>query len=259
MATSRLRLAPGLRVSERTGTALQVGLDHGRRAVLPDSPATRALLDRLAHGLDPARVPGDQHAAYARLAGAGLLVAHDDAGHRARARAAAVVGLDAPVAETAALARLLTEAGLALARDTEPTCSLVVRQGCEPRRADLDPLVRRDRPHLLVTLVAGRIRVGPCVVPGVTACLRCVDEHLTDADPRHPLLVEQHLERDPGDRASPAALQLALAWAVRDLVALVEGDRPTSWSSTVDLAGAAPEVRAWRRHPRCGCAWADLP
>ena len=34
--------------------------------------------------------------------------------------------------------------------------------------------------------------IGPFVVPGETACLRCVDAHCTDADPSWPLLVRQY-------------------------------------------------------------------
>ena len=51
-------------------------------------------------------------------------------------------------------------------------------------------------------------------------------------------------------------LLLALAWAARDLGRWVEGDRPTTWSASVEL-GEVPRVQSWRRHPRCGCAWGD--
>ncbi len=47
MSEPRLRLRPGIRVSERSDRTLQVGLHPGRRLVLPDDPAVRG-------GADPA-------------------------------------------------------------------------------------------------------------------------------------------------------------------------------------------------------------
>lgn len=135
---------------------------------------------------------------------------------------------------------------------------LHVSVGAEPRREDLDEAMRAQRAHLLMTFLGGRVRLGPFVAPGLTACSRCVDEHLTDRDPRHPLVVQQHQQADPRDAPSPQDLHLTLAWAVRDLVTWVEGGRPSTWSATVDLRPDGPRVDRWRRHPRCGCAWGDV-
>ncbi len=266
MGAMRVRLGAGVRVSDRSGESLQVGLHPGRSAVLPDRPDVRAVLERLRHGVDPGLLRAEAADVLDRLDAGHLLVPTDEPSSRSRARQTARIALDAPAAEQALTARLLGEAGLAVAGDAaatssppaRPTASLVVTLGAEPRREKVDLLAQADRPHLLVTAVAGRVRVGPTVVPGITACLRCLDEHQTDQDPRHPLVVEQHLERDPEDRPVPADLQLALAWAVRDLLALVEGRRPVTWSATLDLDEDGARQRSWTRHPRCGCAWADL-
>ena len=253
MHSRRVRLGSGLRVSDRGDTVLQVGLHPGRRAVLPADADVRLLLERLRHGLDPARLSPAQQERLRVLDDAGLLVPADGPGPRPRGGAAVV--LDVPGVARPAVSRLLTGAGLTEGRSPDAGPTLLVRIGAEPRRTDLDALVQADRGHLLVTAVAGRVRVGPTVVPGVTACLRCLDEHQTDVDPRHPLVVQQHLDHDPTDRADPADLQLALAWAVSDLAALAEGSRPRTWSSTVDLDEERPVIRPWARHPRCGCAW----
>lgn len=255
---ARHRLRPGCRTSRRAPGLLQVGLDDDRRLLLPDSAAAQRLLRLLAHGVDPARLRPQELVLFQRLLAAGVLVPVDDGEARSRMRAGARVAVMAPQPVHAAVRRMLAVAGLPEARSgTPPTARLLVTVGAEPRREVVDDSMQEDRPHLLVTEVAGRVRVGPCVVPGLTACLRCVDEHRTDRDPRHPLLVEQHLQPDPGDRAAEADRQLALAWAVRDLVALVEGDRPTSWSATIELRADGPVTRTWSRHPRCGCAWGD--
>ena len=83
---------------------------------------------------------------------------------------------------------------------------------------------------------AGSRRIGPFVEPGRTACLRCVDAHEAEVDPRLPFLVEQAaMATDGGEPVDPVLDRLALAWAVRDLCRYLEGDEPSTWSATVDL------------------------
>jgi hypothetical protein len=256
---ARVQLAPGLRLTERRDGSLQVGLHADRRLVLPDEPAVRAVLTRLRHPVDPVALSGAERVVAERLGAAGLLEDAHDTARRTATRATAPVQVLADDATGALARRLLVGAGLAAARGPDdPALTLVVTGGAEPRRTDLDRLAQADRPYLLVTSVAGRVRVGPCVVPGLTACIRCVDEHLADRDPAHPRLVAEHLTADRADLPPPGDLALGLAWAVRDVVALVDGDRPTTWSATVDLTPAGPVTHEWRRHPRCGCAWGDL-
>lgn len=254
MSERRVRLRPGIRVSDRSDTTLQVGLHPGHQLVLPDDPTVRGALALLGHGVEPRRLDPDL---LRRLTAAGLLTDPDHDVARSRARRQAGVEVQAAGADRAALLRMLGEAGLPGSGGTAAAIAVVVTIGAEPRREAVDALVQVDRPHLLVTAVAGRLRVGPFVVPGLTACLRCLDAHLTDRDPRHPLVVEQHLACDPADRPAPAELQLALAWAVRDVVALIGGERPTTWSTSVDLEPDGPVTQRWRRHPGCGCAWGD--
>ncbi|QZY30101.1 hypothetical protein [Nocardioides coralli] len=254
----RVRLRPGIRVAARGPGSLQVGAHHDQRLLLADTPDVRRLLALLRHGVDPGGLPPRDRSLCAELSEAGLLTSPDEDTVRERARAAAQVRLDCPAPVRPVLGRLLAAAGLPEAGPGRlGTVLLVVSWGAEPDRERLAESVRADVPHLLLTAVAGRLRLGPCVVPGLTACLRCVDEHLADVDPRHPLVVEQHRTPDAEDRVPTADLQLALAWAVRDLVSLVEGDRPATWSTTVELLRDGAVIRSWRRHPRCGCAWGD--
>ena len=57
----------------------------------------------------------------------------------------------------------------------------------------------------------------------------------------------------------PTLWQVATGWAVHDLVRWLDGEQPSTWSTTITLGpGLAPEVRVHRRHPRCGCGWAEL-
>ena len=175
------------------------------------------------------------------------------------------------------LVTLCARAGLALPRPRRPgpeprrtrpaplERSVVALVGVgEPPRELTDPLVREGTAHLVVRLAEGRAVLGPFVVPGRTACLRCLDAYLTEHDPAWPLLVEQYARATRADRsdgipepvdASLAAL--ATAWAARDLASYAEGATPGSFSSTVRLAPRLEtiETRQWPRHPDCGCGW----
>jgi bacteriocin biosynthesis cyclodehydratase domain-containing protein len=142
-------------------------------------------------------------------------------------------------------------------------CGVLLGVG-EPDRSLLDGWTRDGTPYLLVRLTEGRAVIGPFVVPGKTACLRCVDAHCTDADPAWPLLVQQYASCSARDRADgapepvdPPLASLAVAWAVRDLVSYVDGARPSTWSATLTLDPRLTrlETRAWLRHPECGCSW----
>jgi hypothetical protein len=245
---ARVRLAPGTRLAERGDGAWQLGLHADRRVVLAPEAADHLLLARLRTGVDPLRVSVRQRELLVRIGSAGLLVPCEPPA------APGAVSVDAPADARVAVVAALANAALTV-DDAAAALAVVVRVGAEVRRDRLDPLVRDDLPHLLVTAVAGRVRVGPFVVPGVTSCLRCVDEHLTDRDPRHPLVVHHHLECDADDRTTPGDLALGLAWAARDARSWLTGGRPTTWSATVELTDEGPVTHPWSRHPRCGCAW----
>ncbi|MGN6724051.1 MAG: hypothetical protein ACTHJM_15705 [Marmoricola sp.] len=141
--------------------------------------------------------------------------------------------------------------------------ALVLSVG-EVDRSALDPLVRGDMPHLLVRAIDGVVVLGPFVVPGATACVRCLDAHHSDEDPGYPIALERYVvagaqPREDGclDVPDPGNLALALAWAARDLRTFSAGVLPTTWSSTISIGGAAAPIAvvAWQPHPRCGCRW----
>ena len=278
----RPALRPGVRVVRRDHARLQVGLLPDERLLLPDDPAVRALLDAVRAGerprLDSPRVRGwalalverglvvdrDQVAA---LMGCGLprpvvqaslAQVGADAGERLAGRASAVVGLETAGAWREVTLALLGEAGLRHAARGEPApVRLLVSPGGELPRPRVDGPMRSGTAHLVVSNTAGRVRVGPFVAPGLSACLRCVDAHAGDRDPGHGLVVEQHRPVDD-EPCDPLLMRLALALAVRDLATYVEGGLPATWSATVAVE---PDLRLarqeWTRHPRCGCAWGE--
>lgn len=202
--------------------------------------------------------------------------AGDDAARLLAARHRTVVdvhGYGHP--DSAALAEELTETlgAAGLAARTAPSGAAPVRESDvaalvgvgEPPRELVDTWMRSGTAHVLVRVVEGFATVGPFVVPGRTACLRCIDAHHTDVDRSWPLLVAQYASLSSQDRTDgvpepvdPLLARIALAWAARDLVSHAEGRHPSTWSTTLRLDPhlACVENRVWLRHPTCGCSWA---
>ena len=232
-----------------------------------------ALLDRLRAGLDPVALAPPQAALVASLLAAGLAVAPAERSRRAASRAAtrvAVVGStpwhDELVARLGALGTPLavhsgndpSDAGGAGAGAGEDADLVVALSAGEPSREAADRWLLDDRTVLFVAVVDGRVRVGPWVVPGATACLQCLDGHARERDPRHPVVVEQ-LAPTAVAEAEPWLVSLALAWACADVARWCHAQVPSTWSATVWLDETAPaSVEPWRRHPWCGCGWSTL-
>jgi bacteriocin biosynthesis cyclodehydratase domain-containing protein len=254
-------LLPGLRVLRRGPGEVQIGLDPRRAVVLAATDAVRRTLAVLA-----VAGPSDQAdpAVLAGLARLGLLVEHAGTPRPTSGRVAVLGFGSSPMPDPADLLRAAgLDPGGAQDHDRDADVGLLVGAG-EPDRDLLDPWVRDGLPHLVVRVTEGVAVVGPFVAPGHTACLRCVDAHHTDADPRWPLLVAQQAAQTARARpdgvpepVDPVLAGLALAWAVRDLASHAEGRRPATWSATLRLPPdlADGESVTWLRHPECGCSW----
>ena len=228
---------PVLRRDERT---LQVGIG-AHPVLLRDSPVIAALLRRLdptdpsvAERVDPA--DPEVRRALQLLEAAGHLVPRTAPTRRA-AVGVSVLGpqLAERVAGLLETARLPHQEGSVAVR-------LLVSAGPLPRDRT-DELVQSGVPHLVVSSTEGAWRVGPFVVPGTTACQRCVDAHESAADPRRGLLLEQAARhaRDHPSPSDPLVELAALTWAVGDLRTYLDGGEPSTWSATVDLP-AGPVV-----------------
>lgn len=241
-------LRPGLHVLRRDDRHLQVGLDPPWRLVVPDHPDVRRVLADLASGDEPVPETPLGHRVLTDLREAGMLaeVTSPPAGR------VQVTGPDLPAADAR---RLLLAAGVAVTARARSADVALVLAGGEPAREPLDEHLRAGVPHLVVAAGPAGYRVGPFVVPGTTACLRCVDAHLGEQDPRRAVVVEQLSGRAaaPDD---PVLATVATAWAVRDVLRYLAGELPTTWSATVDLGAGPGAVRhEWSRHPYCGCSW----
>ena len=237
----RYRIRPGYVAVRRDETRLQIGIDPPRRAIVQDGAEVRRLLTDLAAGraIEPDHLPG-RHAMQ-QLRNAGLLVDADHSEPPLR------IAFDGP--------RALVSMAQALAGPASDVPEIVILLSEGPLdRERADEMVRGGQTHLVVESGPDAWSVGPLIVPGVTACLRCVDATLAEEDDRRAVVVRQLL----GTKAPPDALlqALAVSWAVRDARTYLAGRAPASWSTSVTLTREdEPTTRLWLRHPYCGCAW----
>jgi hypothetical protein len=126
-------------------------------------------------------------------------------------------------------------------------------------RRELPEILRRGGvPHLAAAASEAIGVVGPLVLPGRTACLRCLDLTRAERDPAWPLILAQLT----GGGADPPACDTVLAAAVATQAAaqaLAFVDRPASTSAVSNgtLELVLPDWqwrrRSWAQHDRCGC------
>ncbi len=190
-------------------------------------------------------------------AGVGIVQVHDDGPVRPHH-----VGVAGPAARDVGRSRGAAAAdrlgGRSASRATGPP-DLVVLAPAVPSALEADlAQVPAGLPHLLAEVRDTVGIVGPLVLPGRTACLRCLDLTRSDRDPGWPALAAQLSTPVRGMTACDGVLAVAVAaQACLQVLALVDGpSRPASAGGTLELA--MPDWR-WRRrtwalHPACGCA-----
>jgi len=139
-----------------------------------------------------------------------------------------------------------------------------------PRTGSVEPgvgddLLRDGTPHLLVGVRETTAVVGPLVVPGESACLRCLDLRRADRDPAWPLIAAQLAAEPPSAPVPACDVALAtLAASVAALQALAwvdaggAGVLPATFNGTLEVALPDWRLRRrpWSAHPSCGCHWA---
>jgi hypothetical protein len=136
---------------------------------------------------------------------------------------------------------------------------LVDRAAADPLQGDR--LLAADIPHLSIVVRETSILVGPLVLPGRSACLRCLDLHRTDRDPQWPLVLAQLLQGPP-DRRCPreetASAQVAAGVAALQVLGHLDGRRPQAGVAAtleIELPEGLASRRPWPAHPSCGCSW----
>ncbi|MFF8384457.1 ThiF family adenylyltransferase [Streptomyces kanasensis] len=149
----------------------------------------------------------------------------------------------------------------------EPGLSLVVvtpRDGLAAYAPDpvaADTWVGTGTPHLFAGVVEATGVLGPLVLPGETACARCVEMDRTDADPAWPRLLAQWRS---GRRSAVPAGDVGLSAAVAGLaaahaLAFLDGGVAASAGARWEVSSPLLEWRArpLRPHGGCPCGAAD--
>ena len=267
VAAASMRGIPA-QATERVLTLLAVG------GVIDDFPATTLR-----------EVPYPTRARLAaELATTSLAHRDGDGGARALARRRdSTVRVEGPGPIARAIARILSASGIGQVQRAQPATSrptrgeqrrtrraivaarpdLVILVGSQP--LDRTAGLTRDlMPHLAATASEAIGVVGPLVVPGSTACLRCLDFFRAGSDPAWPLILAQLAIRRPEPQACDAVLAAAVA-AQAAGQALVAVDKAPAASAAANgtLELVLPDWRwqrrSWARHPACACASYTTP
>jgi bacteriocin biosynthesis cyclodehydratase domain-containing protein len=287
----RPTLRPGLRLLRRDPTTMQLGLDWPGLVIVQETPELRAVLAamdgfREADGVILAAEAGGYPrtacaTALSTLIDCGAVVDADEPrdpevsepswaawsllagphrtasaiGRNRRAHQVAVIG-EGMVADQ--IRALLPVSRVAQAADPDIADLLLMASDDEISRQAADAAMHRGVAHLWISLRDLVGVVGPFVVPGQTACLRCVDAARGDLDPAWLTLVESAVAKPLAVAASdPVMASLVAAWAVHETALWGSDIRPQTYGHVLEIpygSGAVEVVRV-ERHPQCGCGW----
>jgi hypothetical protein len=130
----------------------------------------------------------------------------------------------------------------------------------DSQRRDLPAALCRDQiPHLAAAASEAIAVVGPLVLPGRSACLRCLDLTRAERDPAWPLILAQltgHAATEPAACDAVLAATVAAQAAAQALAFIDRGPASAAVvGGTLELV--LPDWhwrrRTWQPHPRCGC------
>jgi hypothetical protein len=173
-------------------------------------------------------------------------------------------------AATQAQGRRASAAGTSRRAATRPRARQASAVPAKARRPDLAILIGRQPMELRASLMADRLPhlavsadeaigvVGPLVIPGRTACLRCLDLARTERDPAWPLILAQVTGREPDPLACDAPLAAAVAAQAAAQVLgffdrAVPADAVTNGTLELVLPGWQWRRRTWPPHRDCLC------
>jgi len=242
--------------------------------------AAGALHDMPASAHGP--VPGPLRRRLApELATASLAHGDSDGGARTLARRRqASIWVHGTIGAGLSLAALLSGAGIGRVRTSGPAAApsgaadlppgLATGHGRGQPRPDLVVLAGPCHPELPAALVSACLAhlalsageaigtVGPLVLPGRSACLRCLDLARADRDPAWPLILAQVAGRVPDPAACDTILATAVAaQAAAQVLHFVDRAAPASAVTNGTLELVLPcwqwRRRSWQPHSRCAC------
>jgi hypothetical protein len=247
---------------------IRVAADHGVPAEAAERVlallATAGALDDFPAGTLRVLSPPVRARLAAELATVSLARRDGDGGARTLARRlAARIRIHGGGRVGAGLAGLLTTSGIGGVTHADPA-------DADPARPDLAVLIgrhplelraslmREQIPHLAASADEAIGVVGPLVIPGRTACLRCLDLTRTDRDPAWPLILAQLAGRKPDPLACDATLAAAVtAQAAAQVLDFTDRSAAagavTNGTLELVLPGWQWRRRTWPRHRDCTC------
>jgi bacteriocin biosynthesis cyclodehydratase domain-containing protein len=202
-------------------------------------------------------------AALLAAAGVGRVTAVDGDGVRSADLAPGGLRDVATARSRGELVSALTAAVAPDNRVVAPTRSVVVLAPPGPAVPPEWLRLVRHRPHLPVLIRELTASIGPLVLPGRSACLRCVELARADRDPQWPVVAAQLVAGSRG--VEPCDITLAAAAASLAAMHLLSWlDLPDAPAPTIggvielSLADLRLRRHAAHGHPGCGCG-ADQP
>jgi hypothetical protein len=288
---------PGLKILRRDARTVQLGLDWPGVGVLRETRALRAVLGSIdgfrdaagvllaatATGVpreeceeslavlvecgavvDQARrsvrpVRGQAAIGEASLSSLWLLAGPGHDVHALlRARSTAAVWVDGKGLVADTVRGLMGTANVAMSASAAKAETMVVASDSEPDRSRADATMHSGLPHVWAYVRELVGVVGPFVLPGQSACLRCVDAARADVDAAWPTLLESAAAKPlPVEPCDPVLATLVAAWAVQEVALWVSGIRPQTYGQVIEVPhGCGPvETAVFEVHPHCGCGW----
>ncbi|MBA2559407.1 MAG: hypothetical protein H0V07_05875 [Propionibacteriales bacterium] len=284
-------MRPGLKILRRDAQTVQLGLDWPGVGTLRDTPTLRAVLDAVDGYHDATGVilaatsrgfpREDCEDALSVLIDSGAVVdsaprpIHEidesawsslwllagpgrDVSDILQVRSTCTVWIDGTGLVATAVRELLAAAHLRVCHDPSLATVVVVAGDSEPARARADRAMHTGLPHLWVYVRDLVGVVGPFVVPGKTACLRCVDAARADVDPAWPTLLQSADVRPlPVAPCDAVLATLVAAWAAQEVSVWASDLRPQTYGHVIEIPqGCGPvETVFFDVHPQCGCGW----
>lgn len=122
------------------------------------------------------------------------------------------------------------------------------------------PWLRRAVPVLPVVVDGPRVAIGPLIGTHRGApCLRCLDMHRADRDPRWPMVLAQLIALTDTDPPPQIDTESSLTRCAAAMAAMIAHSQLDGWGPpdgvSVEVALPFPRtvLRHWARHPRCRC------
>ncbi len=164
------------------------------------------------------------------------------------------VGKPRATASATAIMRAAPDVDTRRLRDGAPSFLIQVGQDA-PAELFAHGLARRKLPHLLIEERDDAILVGPLVIPGRSACIRCQDLHRRDRDPAWPAIAAQ-LATAPGQigTAATSTALIAVGIAAGEVLGFIDGLDPDTAGASIEIRPVARiRRRSWEAHPSCAC------